>query len=146
MYLQNTMASKGSAFTETITSIATERIQSISELVAQGIDRTKAKYFVAAEMAQKGATALSEFKNEKTSDVIDESTKETEEEKETESTEEVVEEVTVEGTKIDPSSGEEVKEVKVVKKVRLKAAHLPSTDTKLEKISTPKGQKVDVKV
>lgn len=146
VYLKNTMASKGSAFTEEMTSIVSERIQGVSELVAQGIDRTKAKYIVASEMAQKGSTALSEFKNEKTNDVIEESTKETKEEKETKSTEEIVEEVTVEGTKIDPSSGERVKEVKVVKKVRLKAAHLPSTDTKLEKINTPKGQKVDVKI
>lgn len=146
VYLTNTLAQGETGLLQEIMSLRDERNQKISELVASGIEPTKAKYIVSSKEGGKGIAALKEHKNREAGEVIENSTKEIEEEQASEYSEEVVEEVIIKGSKINPSSGEEIREVKVVKKIRTKAAHLSSSDTKLEKVSTPKGQKIDIKV
>ncbi|WP_290920294.1 hypothetical protein [Halodesulfovibrio sp.] len=150
VYLENTQASKGTAFTEEIVSIINERVQAVATLVAEGVDKTAAKYAVAGDSARKGAIAMNNFKSENDSEVLEKSTEETKEEKEqqeTENSEEIVEEE-IEVTKTDPSSGERVKEVKVVRKVRAaaKSTSTADIDTKVQPVKAVKGQKVNIKV
>ncbi|WP_290920289.1 hypothetical protein [Halodesulfovibrio sp.] len=150
VYLENTMASKGTAFTKEIISIIDERVQAVATLVAEGVDKTAAKYAVAGESARKGAAAMGNFKSEKANEVLEKSTektKEEEEQQETENSEEIVEEQ-IEVTKTDPSSGERVKEVKVVRKVRAaaKSTSTADIDTKVQPVKAVKGQKVNIRV
>lgn len=150
VYLENTLASKGTAFTEEIVSIINERVQAVATLVSEGVDKTAAKYAVAGDSARKGAIAMNNFKSENDSEVLEKSTEETKEEKEqqeTENSEEIVEEQ-IEVTKTDPSSGERVKEVKVVRKVRAaaKSTSTADIDTKVQPVKAVKGQKVNIKV
>ncbi|MCG8530710.1 MAG: hypothetical protein MI749_08605 [Desulfovibrionales bacterium] len=151
VYLANTMHQKGSGFTETIASIINERTQKVDELVAQGIDRTTAKYAIAGEMAKKGAAAMAEFKEEQDDKVLKEGTKKTENENTEETTEEVVEEQ-VELPQTYPSSGERVEKVKTVKKVKKVRTKVAAASVKHEKVqstkpaSTARGSNIDVKV
>lgn len=149
VYLENTMASKGTAFTKEIISIIDERVQAVATLVAEGVDKTAAKYAVAGESARKGAAAMGNFKSEKANEVLEKSTEKTkeEEQQETENSEEIVEEQ-IEVTKTDPSSGERVKEVKVVRKVRAaaKSTSTADIDTKVQPVKAVKGQKVNIRV
>lgn len=147
VYLTNTMAQEENGLLQEVMSLRNERNQNISELVACGIEPTKAKYIVSSKQGEKGLAALEEYKNKEASEVIENSTKETEEKQSSESSEEVVEEQ-IEEIKTDSSSGERVKEVKVVKRVRVitKSTSAADVDMKVQSVKAVKGQYINIKV
>lgn len=120
--------------------IMRERVQAVSALIDQGIDATKAKYAVAGEMASKGAAALKDFKEQQDKEVVDDGTREDEQ---TIESSEVIEEV-----ETDPSTGERVTKVKIVKKVSGKSVQTSGKDVEetTQAVSTGKGARVNIKV
>ena len=129
-----------SGFMGELNSIISERVQAVSAMISQGVDPTAAKHAVAGEMASKGAAALKNFKSQQDNEVVDNGTREDEQSVESS---EVVEEV-----EINPSTGERVTKVKIVKKVSGKnvQASGADVDVKMPQPSTGKGLKVDIKV
>ena len=123
-----------------INSIMAERVQAVSDLIAQGIDPTAAKYAVAGEMASKGAAALKDYKEQQEKEVVDDGTREDEQSVESS---EVVEEV-----ETNPSTGERVTKIKIVKKISGKNAQTSGADVDVttQAASTGKGSRVNLKV
>lgn len=146
VYLTNAMAQGENALLNEVISLKNERDQKIAEIVSCGIEPTKAKYLVSSKQGVKGLAVLKEYKSQKADEVIANSTKDTENQQ-AETSEEMVEEQ-VEVTKTDPTSGEQVKEVRVVKKVRTTATRPSSSEIDMKVLSSNavKGQHVNITV